>query len=118
MLNLNDVVKDVSQMLLRVIAEDISLAFVPGTSLGSVRADLGQIEQVLMNLVVNARDAMPKGGKIVIETANVELDETYSQIHQEGKARTIVLLSVSDTGSGWTRRLSPKSSNHSSLPNL
>jgi len=99
-LNLNDVVKDVSQMLLRVIAEDISLAFVPGTSLGSVRADLGQIEQVLMNLVVNARDAMPQGGKIVIETANVELDETYSQIHQEVRPGPYVLLTVSDTGTG------------------
>jgi two-component system, cell cycle sensor histidine kinase and response regulator CckA len=99
-LNLNDVVKDISQMLLRVIAEDISLAFVPAPSLGSVKADLGQIEQVLMNLVVNARDAMPRGGKIVIETANVELDETYSQIHQEVRPGPYVLLSVSDTGSG------------------
>jgi two-component system, cell cycle sensor histidine kinase and response regulator CckA len=99
-LNLNDVVKDISQMLLRVIAEDISLAFVPAPSLGSVKADLGQIEQVLMNLVVNARDAMPQGGKIVIETANVELDETYSQIHQEVRPGPYVLLSVSDTGSG------------------
>jgi two-component system, cell cycle sensor histidine kinase and response regulator CckA len=107
-LNLNDVVKDVSQMLLRVIAEDISLAFVPGPSLGSVRADLGQIEQVLMNLVVNARDAMPLGGKIVIETANVELDETYSQIHQEVRPGPYVLLSVSDTGSGMDSRTMSK----------
>jgi signal transduction histidine kinase len=99
-LNLNDVVKDISQMLLRVIAEDISLAFVPASSLGAVKADLGQIEQVLMNLVMNARDAMPQGGKIVIETANVELDETYSQIHQEVRPGPYVLLSVSDTGFG------------------
>ena len=99
-LNLNDVVKDISQMLLRVIAEDISLAFLPASSLGSVKADLGQIEQVLMNLIVNARDAMPQGGKIVIETANVELDETYSEIHQEVRPGPYVLLSVSDTGSG------------------
>ncbi|MGC2450150.1 MAG: response regulator [Candidatus Sulfotelmatobacter sp.] len=99
-LNLNDVVKDISQMLLRVIAEDISLSFVPAASIGSVKADLGQIEQVLMNLVVNARDAMPQGGKIVIETANVELDETYSNAHREVKPGPYVLLSVSDTGSG------------------
>ena len=99
-LDLNEVVKDISQMLLRVIAEDISLVFVPAPSLGSVRADLGQIEQALMNLVVNARDAMPQGGKIVIETANVELDDIYNDTHQEVKPGPYVLLSVSDTGSG------------------
>jgi two-component system, cell cycle sensor histidine kinase and response regulator CckA len=98
--NLNDVVKDISQMLLRVIAEDISLAFVPAPSLGTVKADLGQIEQVLMNLVMNARDAMPRGGKVVIETANVELDEIYCNSHPEVKPGAYVLLSVSDTGSG------------------
>jgi nitrogen-specific signal transduction histidine kinase len=99
-LNLNDVVKDVSQMLLRVIPDDISLAFVPAPSLGSVKADLGQIEQVLMNLVLNARDAMPQGGKIEIKTANVALDDTCSNTHQEVKPGPYVLLSFSDTGCG------------------
>ena len=99
-LNLNDVVKEINPMVLRVIAEDISLKFVTAPSLGSVKADLGQIEQVLMNLVVNARDAMPQGGKIFIETANVELDETYSKTHQSVQPGPYVLLSVSDTGCG------------------
>ncbi len=99
-LNLNDVVKDISQMLLRVIPDDICLAFVPAPSLGSVKADLGQIEQVLMNLVVNARDAMPQGGKIEIETANVALDDAYRTTHQEVKPGPYVLLSFSDTGCG------------------
>jgi PAS domain S-box-containing protein len=99
-LNLNDVVKEISPMMLRVIAEDISLTFVPAPLLGSVKADLGQIEQVLINLVVNARDATPQGGKIFIETANVELDETYSKTHQPVEPGPYVLLSVSDTGCG------------------
>ena len=66
-------------MLLHMIGEDISLVFRPSEPLGSVHADLSQIEQILMNLAVNARDAMPRGGKIIIETANVDLDETYVQ---------------------------------------
>ena len=74
-LNLNAVVHSVSKMLLRVIGEDVTLNLAPGEPLGSIKADLGQIEQVLMNLAVNARDAMPEGGKILIETANVEFDE-------------------------------------------
>lgn len=99
-LNLNEVVKDISPMLLRVIAKDTSLIFSPAPSLGNVKADLGQMEQVLMNLVVNARDAMPQGGKIFIETANAELDLTYSKTHQGVEPGSYVLLSVSDTGCG------------------
>jgi hypothetical protein len=99
-LNLNEVVKDISPMLLRVIAEDTSLIFSPAPSLGKVKADLGQIEQVLINLVVNAHDAMPQGGKIFIETANAELDQTYSKTHQAVEPGSYVLLSVSDTGCG------------------
>jgi len=99
-LNLNAVVNNVSKMLLRVIGEDISLVFRPAEPLSSVRVDLGQVEQVLMNLAVNARDAMPEGGKIVIETANVELDESYSQLHQPVQPGSYVMLTVSDTGVG------------------
>lgn len=99
-LNLNTVVHDTSKMLLRLIGEDVSLIFRPAEPLGSVRADMGQIEQILMNLVVNARDAMPGGGKIVIETGNVELDETYVEQHSPVQPGPYVRLSVSDTGSG------------------
>ena len=99
-LNLNAVVHGISKMLLRVIGEHISLIFKPAEPLSSVRVDFGQAEQVLLNLTLNARDAMPEGGKIVIETANVELDENYSQIHEVVKPGSYVMLSVSDTGVG------------------
>lgn len=99
-LSLNSVVHHASRMLLRMIGEDISLVFRPTEPLGSAYADLGQIEQVLMNLAVNARDAMPRGGKIVIETANVDLDENSGQGDQPVKPGRYVTLSVSDTGTG------------------
>ena len=99
-LNLNGVVHNVSKMLLRLIGEDITLRLKPGEPLGSVKADLGQIEQVLMNLAVNARDAMPEGGKIAIETANVELDEMYAKQHPSLRPGSYVMLSFSDTGCG------------------
>jgi len=99
-LNLNAVVNNVSKMLVRMVGEDVSLCFVPGPGLGSVRADLGQVEQVLMNLAVNARDAMPQGGKITIETANAELDESFAQHHPSVRPGAYVVLSLSDTGCG------------------
>jgi two-component system cell cycle sensor histidine kinase/response regulator CckA len=99
-LNLNGVVNNVSKMLLRLIGEDITLSLKPGEPLGSVKADLGQIEQVLMNLAVNARDAMPEGGKIAIQTSNVELDETYAKQHPSLRPGSYVMLSFSDTGCG------------------
>jgi two-component system cell cycle sensor histidine kinase/response regulator CckA len=99
-LNLNAVVNNVSKMLLRMIGEDISLHLIPGAPLGSVKADAGQIEQILMNLVINARDAMPAGGKIIIETADADLDETYSKNHPAVQPGPYVMLSVSDTGGG------------------
>ena len=102
-LNLNTVVNDVLQMLLRVIGADIRLVFQPANALRNIKADLGQIEQILMNLVLNARDAMPQGGSIVIETANVELDDAYGRAHPNVQAGLYVMLSVGDTGCGIER---------------
>jgi PAS domain S-box-containing protein len=80
-LDLNEVVAENLKMLTRMIGEDIDLVMVPGAALGAVRADPGQIDQVIMNLAVNARDAMPQGGKLTIETANVSLDENFTRTH-------------------------------------
>jgi two-component system cell cycle sensor histidine kinase/response regulator CckA len=99
-LDLNAVIKDVSKMLTRVVGEDITVSFQPSMPLGSIRADVGQIEQVLMNLVVNARDAMPDGGEITIQTAAVELDEHYVREHEPVRIGEYVMLSVRDTGCG------------------
>jgi nitrogen-specific signal transduction histidine kinase/CheY-like chemotaxis protein len=103
-LDLNAVVNNVSKMLLRMIGEHISLSMIAGVSLGSVQADLGQIEQILMNLVINSRDAMPQGGKIVIETANTDLDENYAKAHHPVVPGVYVMLSVRDTGCGMDEK--------------
>src|ERR1700730_7475629 len=95
-------------MLLRIIREDITLVFKPGMGLGCVKADLGQIEQVLMNLIVNARDAMPKGGTIIVETSNVELDDGYVDSYFSVPGGRYVLLSVSDSGKGMDEKTSSR----------
>jgi two-component system cell cycle sensor histidine kinase/response regulator CckA len=99
-LNLNDVVADTEKMLRRLIGEDIEMVTLRNPDLGSVKADPGQIEQVLMNLVVNARDAMPEGGKLLIETNNVRLDDSYACRHPYTRLGAHVVLAVSDNGAG------------------
>ena len=99
-LNLNEIATGVEKMLRRILGEDIDYLQVLAPDLGMVRADPGQIEQVLMNLVVNARDAMPEGGKLTIETCNVELDEEYAARHVAVKPGPYVHFAVSDTGCG------------------
>jgi PAS domain S-box-containing protein len=99
-LDLNSVVSNVQKMLRRMIGEDIDLLTVPAPDLGQVRADPGQVEQVIMNLAVNARDAMPEGGKLTLETTNVALDESYTRNHIDVLPGRYVMLAVRDTGSG------------------
>src|SRR5881398_535443 len=99
-LDLNAIIEDINKMLPRLIGEDIELVFVPGQKLGKVKADPVQIEQVLMNLVANACDAMPKGGRLVIETASVQLDDSYVQEHSIVPPGEYVLLAVTDSGQG------------------
>jgi len=98
--NLNSLVRNLEKMLHRLIGEDIDLTTSLAPDLGLIRADHGQIEQVIMNLVVNARDAMPTGGQLTIETANAYLDEAYLQHHPTAQQGPHVLLAVSDTGIG------------------
>jgi len=102
-LNLNTVVADIGKMLLRLIGEDIELSTVLPADLGRVKADQGQIEQVIMNLAVNARDAMPRGGKLIIETANAVLDEAYARQHPPITAGRHIVLTVTDTGAGMDK---------------
>jgi PAS domain S-box-containing protein len=99
-LDLNEIVHRIHEMLSRLIGEDIEIVMNLDPALGSVRADAGQIEQVIMNLAVNARDAMPKGGRLSIETANVDLDDSYVQTHVHVQPGPYVMLAISDTGLG------------------
>ena len=99
-LDLNAAVANMDRMLHRVLGEDIDLVTVLAPGLGTVKVDLNQLEQVILNLAANARDAMPQGGSLTIETANVDLDEAYAQEHAEVQAGPYVMLAVSDTGVG------------------
>jgi two-component system, cell cycle sensor histidine kinase and response regulator CckA len=101
--DLNHIVEEMEKMLRRLIGEDVRLAVALGEGLGRVSADPNQLEQVIMNLVVNARDAMPSGGRLTIETANVELDEAYVRSHPEARPGPYVALTVTDSGVGMER---------------
>ena len=99
-LDLNAVVTENLKMLTRLIGEDIDLVMVPGAEIGAVKADPTQIEQVILNLAVNGRDAMPRGGKLTIETANATLDDDYAHFHGPVRPGEYVMLAISDTGIG------------------
>jgi len=101
-LDLNHIVQGLDKMLHRLLGEDIDLVTVLPEGIGKVKADPGQIEQVIINLAVNARDAMTEGGKLTIETADVELDEGYSHRHIAVEPGRYVMLSISDTGGGMS----------------
>jgi signal transduction histidine kinase/ActR/RegA family two-component response regulator len=101
-LDLNRIISGLDKMLRRLIGEDIDLVTHPSSGLGMVQADPGQIEQVIMNLAVNARDAMPGGGKLTIETGNVELGEEYTALRGDLRPGHYAMLAVSDTGCGMS----------------
>jgi len=107
-LDLNDIVNNFATMLLRMVGDSISVSFHPTTPLGSIKADACQIEQILMNLVVNARDAMPRGGTIIIETAHAQLDEHYVSEHAGSHAGRQVVLAISDNGCGMDESIKSK----------
>jgi two-component system cell cycle sensor histidine kinase/response regulator CckA len=102
-LNLNQIASGVEKMLRRILGEDIDYLQVLAPALGLVRADPGQIEQVLVNLVVNARDAMPNGGKLTVETRNVELDAEYAACHVAVAPGPYICFAVTDTGCGMDK---------------
>jgi PAS domain S-box-containing protein len=106
--NLNEVITENFKMLTRMIGEDVDLVMIPAANLWSVRADSGQIEQVVMNLAVNARDAMPTGGKLTIETSNVTLDDNYVRLHAPLQPGDYVMIAISDTGAG----MDPETQSH------
>ncbi|MDP9264192.1 MAG: PAS domain S-box protein [Acidobacteriota bacterium] len=97
---LNAVVSDLGRMLPRLVGEDVDLVIVPCTERIRAKADLGQLEQVIMNLAVNARDAMPNGGRLTIETGVVEFDHDYARLHPPAAAGRYAMLAVTDTGAG------------------
>jgi len=102
LLDLNSIVLGLDKLLRRLMDEEIGMSTIPGKDIGTIKADPGQMEQVIMNLVVNARDAMPKGGRLTVETANVDLDAAYASEHATVKAGRYVMLAVSDTGTGMS----------------
>ena len=99
-MDLNELIADLERMIFRLIGEDIEMRFTPNKDLWRVEADPGQIEQIIVNLAINARDAMPDGGKLIIETENVELDEEYVQYRSKVTPGEYVMIAITDTGCG------------------
>jgi signal transduction histidine kinase len=104
-LDVNEVVNDMDGMLQPLMHENIEVTIVPGKQVGRIRADCGYIGQVLINLSINARDAMPRGGKLTIATSNATIDESYARTHEGVNPGEYVMLSVSDTGTGMTNEV-------------
>jgi two-component system cell cycle sensor histidine kinase/response regulator CckA len=107
-LDLNTATEEFEKMFCRLIGEDIAVTFLRGLGLGPVKMDPGQVEQILMNLVLNSRDAMPHGGRLSIETSNVELDDTFACQHAFVHPGSYVMLSISDTGCGMSKETIPR----------
>ncbi|MEO6094369.1 MAG: AAA family ATPase [Fibrobacteria bacterium] len=106
--NLNEIVKEMQTLLHRLIGESVDVDSILGKEVGQVRADRGQVEQILMNLVVNARDAMPEGGSLTIETANVELGADFCSAHPGMTPGSYVMMAVRDDGTGMTPEVQAK----------
>jgi signal transduction histidine kinase len=104
-LNLNELIESTSKMLARIIGEDIKIVTVPQPDLWTIQGDRGTLEQTIMNLAVNARDAMPRGGKLIIRTSNTCLDENSCAYSPERRPGKFVLLSVADTGVGMSKEV-------------
>ncbi len=104
-IDLNDLTSGLLKMIRRIIGEHIDLSFHPGADLQILQADPGQVEQIILNLCVNARDAMPDGGKLTIETENILLSKEYCQIHAEAQEGNYVAINVSDTGKGIPKEI-------------
>jgi two-component system cell cycle sensor histidine kinase/response regulator CckA len=106
-LDLNELLTDIEKMVVRLIGEDVEIRMIPESALWRIEIDPGQMEQVIINLAVNARDAMPTGGKLTIETANMDLDENYFAEHGivEERPGPYVMMAVSDTGSGMDKEV-------------
>lgn len=107
-LNLNELILNMDKMLRRLIGENIELRTNTDTSAGFVKADPGQIEQIVMNLAINARDAMPNGGNLTIEIQNAEIDSQYEQTHPDVQSGSYVMLTITDTGCGMNREIQQK----------
>jgi len=106
-IHINPLIKDATKMLKRLLGEDIDILFFPAQDLHNIRVDPGQLHQIITNLAINARDAMPEGGKLTLETANVKFDEAYCRVHPGFRPGVFVMLAISDNGTGIDPEILP-----------